>query len=58
MKRHEGSQARCRLHFNKLQGEANWAITFIIRSVGVIVVKVEVRRNVTGGVCSEAQEEW
>ena len=41
---------------NKLQGEAKWAVAFVIRSVGVVVVKVEVRRNVTGGVCSETKE--
>jgi len=41
---------------NKLQGEAKWAVAFVIRSVGVLVVKVEVRRNVAGGVCSEAKE--
>jgi len=40
-----------------LQGKTRGAIPFVIRSTGVIVAKVEVRRNVGSGLDSES-EKW
>ena len=41
---------------SELQGEARRAVTFFIQSIGVVVVEVKVRRNVAGGLGSEAKK--
>ena len=56
-----GSEGRCEIHFqrvisNKLHVEAGRAGAFMIRSVGVIVVEVQVRADVAGSLDSEAKE--
>jgi len=39
-----------------LQGETQKATTFIIRGIGVVVVKVKVRRSIGGGLGSKPKK--